>query len=191
MSVVADMALSDLDWSAGPWEHTCRTRLVRQVERLDCGVACLAMAASISYDEARATFITLGLSKAPRPFASNFKDLGRALKAQGMESSLKRWVDWDALDGVGILKVSGRAKRSWHWVVAERHAEYGLVVRDPASPLVSLEKAPDNVSYRSLSALTPYGSWIRVVRPSSAPTAGAGALDGVKMGSTQAASLVL
>jgi hypothetical protein len=180
-------ALDAPDWSVGPWEQSCRTRLVRQVEPLDCSVACLAMAAGISYDEARATFITLGLSKAPRPFASNFKDLGRALKVHGIESSLKRWVDWDALDGIGILKVSGRTRRSWHWVVAERHTEYGLVVRDPASPLVALRNAPDNVSYRSLSSLAPYGCWIRVVRPSSVRASGAGAVVGVKMGSPEAA----
>lgn len=159
-------SLSDPDWSTGPWETTCRTRLVRQRQRFDCGVACLAMAAGISYEAAIATFTMLGLGGVPRPFASNFAELQKALTVHGIEGRMLRWRGWDAFDGLGVLKVKPKdapEARNWHWVVAEAHEMHGFVLRDPASPLVAFRRDPPlGVSHQAFDYLVPMGNWIRV-----------------------------
>lgn len=157
-------SLSDPNWSAGAWEATCQTRLVRQQGATDCGVACVAMAAGIDYDRARATFAELGLARPPRPFASNFTDLVRAFRAVGVEGRMRRWRSWDDFRGVGVLKVRspGAVGRHWHWVVVESHEQYGHIVRDPGSPLVALRNPPMNVSHQDVSRFVPIGNWVQV-----------------------------
>ncbi|WP_049820953.1 hypothetical protein [Methylibium petroleiphilum] len=163
-------SLSDPDWSRGDWEATCLTRLVRQRSSHDCGVACLAMAAGTAYEDALQTFRALGLDGKPKPLSSNFTDLGRALRAHGMSCRLKRWAGWEAFTGLGVIKVGKRdgRQRDWHWVVAEAHPEFGLVVRDPGSPLVALRNPPLSVCYRDIDRIDPYGSWLSVARAAGA-----------------------
>lgn len=160
------------DWSCGPWEARCQTRLVRQRAGFDCGVACLAMVCQISYESARATFEDLGLGQGRRPLSSNFVQLQRALCRHGLLTARRRWRGWADIEGLGVLKVAsvredGSAEpRHWHWVVVEAHPDFGVVVRDPASPLVAFERPPMDIWYRELRHLQPRGAWI-AARPSS------------------------
>lgn len=173
---VALAALSDEDWSTGPWESECATRLVRQRASFDCGVACLAMAAGVVYEEAARTFTQLGLDKGvrrSRPYSSNFTQLRRALLASGVTSTMRRWQGWEALRGIGVVKVKPRSRLrhpDWHWVVVESHEQFGHVIRDPASPLASFGAAPQDTAYCEYTRMVPAGNWIHVHRP---PASGA------------------
>lgn len=161
---------NDADWSQGPWERTCKTRLTRQRQATDCGVACLSMVARVTYDKAHATLAGLGCDKGRRPMATNYRQLELALREHGVIVRRSRWCGWQSLHGIGVLKVQVGAQgaretplnRNWHWVVAERHPNFGIVLRDPACPLVALEKPPMNVMHQDLSRYQPYGSWLTV-----------------------------
>lgn len=157
--------LDDPDWSAGDWESDYRTRLVRQRERSDCGVACLAMVASIDYVEALATFERLGYgAKKPR-LSSNFAELTAALRHHGLTPRMTRWRGWESFSGLGILKTRAARRPNrgqWHWVVAEAHAACGYLVRDPACPLAALERPPLSVSHRELRDTVISGCWLQV-----------------------------
>ncbi len=162
---------NDADWSKGPWERTCKTRLIRQRQATDCGVACLSMVARVAYEEAHNTFAGLGCDKGRRPMATNFRQMELALREHGVMVRRSRWGGWKAFQGIGVLKVQvkpqadreAQLNRNWHWVVAERHPRFGIVLRDPACPLVALEKPPMNVMHQDLSRYQPYGGWITVV----------------------------
>jgi hypothetical protein len=148
------------------------TRLVRQRERTDCGVACLAMVAPISYEEAFATFCHLGLDKKrkARPFSSNFKDLTRAMQAHGLGCHQRRWSGWGAFSGLGVIKVRSRTKsRDWHWVVAESHPQYGFILRDPGFELAGILRPPDRVPTQDPARYEPYGNWLEIVRSGAMP----------------------
>jgi hypothetical protein len=168
----------DRDWSQGQWEAGVRTRLVRQRGPTDCGVACLAMAAGISYERALQVFRELGLdsdnSRHGKPLLSNFRNLETALRLHcSCPARRRRWAGWRELElslesgQLGILKVwpaaSGRARpKHSHWVVAEAHAVAGIIIRDPWSCLVGLRSPIFNVLHQSLDCYEPEGCWIQV-----------------------------
>lgn len=154
----------DGDWSAGMWEATCVTRLIRQRQTTDCGVACLAMTAGVSYERALDVFLRLGLDRKRKdaPLLSNFADLERAARSIGLRARRQRWVGWCRFSGVGVLKVKpyGAGGRRWHWVAAERHPQLGIVVRDPAFALAAIESAPEGVLHQALDHIRPHGCWL-------------------------------
>lgn len=161
------------DWSSGPWEQGCHTRLVRQRECYDCGVACMAMATGREYASARAVFECIGLDRKAHPFGSNFQELIKALRRQGHQAHMRRWQGWEKLEGIGILKIrtkamlaaehSGRNRRQWHWVVAERHSVFGYVLRDPALPLAAFGSPPLDTAHHGEQAHYVHGNWIQVI----------------------------
>jgi ABC-type bacteriocin/lantibiotic exporter with double-glycine peptidase domain len=159
-------SLDDPDWSAGAWESDYRTRLVRQRERTDCGVACLAMAAGIDYAAALATFVDLGYADKKPRLATNYTELTAALRLHGLAVRMTRWRGWTQFSGLGILKTRApnRPNRGrWHWVVAESHPSHGYLVRDPNSPLAALERPPLSVCCRDLErAAVISGCWLQV-----------------------------
>ncbi|MFL1449171.1 hypothetical protein ACI77O_12320 [Pseudomonas tritici] len=148
------------------WEASCRIQKVMQRDRYGCGVACAAMSAGQPYSVARKVFTDLGLAAKKRPFATNFAKLRLGLSALGVESELRRWSNWDALDGIGIVAVStslGPEYSNWHWVVAERHSEFGIVLHDPDYDLPSFSLAsPEGVLSQPFAEYHPRKSWIRI-----------------------------
>jgi hypothetical protein len=107
---------------------------VPQQGRSDCGVACLAMAASIEYSSALAIFDFLGLDakRSHHPYSSNFSELLSALLLAGVNARKMPWRGWDSLRGSAILKVNPIG-RSWHWVYASRHPTIGSYILDPST----------------------------------------------------------
>ncbi|MDX1296614.1 MAG: hypothetical protein R3260_00025 [Pseudomonas sp.] len=148
------------------WQSTCRIQKVRQRDRFGCGVACSAMIAGWPYDQMRNLFADAGIgARKKRPLATNFSDLQYTLRALGIESQLKRWSNWDSLDGVGIVAVNnagGTSSRNWHWVVVERHATFGIVIHDPDYEIPCFQSAPRGVRSIPLAEYEPRKSWIRV-----------------------------
>lgn len=138
---------------------------VRQQGMSDCGVACLAMALGISYEEGKAAFETMGLSVRrgrKAAYASNFKELMLALSSKGVAAHRKRFGGWGSIKGKAIIKTNVDAKRDWHWVVAYRDVEHGIVLLDPAIDLPCFENPPLNVFYISLDKYSPSGCYIEL-----------------------------
>lgn len=149
------------------WEASCRIqKKIMQRDRFGCGVACAAMVAATSYCDARSVFTEHGLGAKKRPFATNFAELRRCLALMGIKSELKRWASWDDINGLGIVAVSsslGPAHRNWHWVVAERHEVYGVVLHDPDFDLPCFSSViPDGVQSHPFNEYQARKSWIRV-----------------------------
>ncbi|EKY4114507.1 hypothetical protein ABCV69_004572 [Pseudomonas aeruginosa] len=149
------------------WEQSCRVQKVMQRDRLGCGVACAAMVSGKPYGLVRQLFVDNGIgARKKRPLATNFSELQYALSLLGIESELKRWSGWDAVEGLGIVAVSngqGAASRNWHWIVAERHANFGIVVHDPDFDLPSFSSAPPpGVHCHPFSEYQARKSWIRI-----------------------------
>ncbi|MBD8089046.1 hypothetical protein IFT48_03560 [Pseudomonas fluorescens] len=150
------------------WESTCRIQRVLQHDNSGCGVACLAMVANISYLAARGVFDAIGIPQIrPRnPYATNFKQLRQALTEFGVDSTLERWRGWQHFSGVGILAVNagpGSSPRNWHWVVAETHPTYEVVVHDPSPSHAIMKQAPENFLRENFEdRCQPRQSWIRI-----------------------------
>lgn len=151
------------------WESTCRIQRVLQRDSSDCGVACLAMVANISYLTARGVFDAIGIPniRPHLPYATNFKQLRQALTEFGIESSLERWRGWGHFSGIGILAVNagpGSSPRNWHWVVAEAHPVYEVVVHDPTPSLAIMKTAPEGFLREEFEErCQPRKSWIRIL----------------------------
>lgn len=151
------------------WEQSCRVQKVMQQDRLGCGVACAAMVSGKSYGAVRQLFVDHGIgARKKRPLAANFSELQYALALLGIEAELKRWSSWDAVEGLGIVAVNngqGSASRNWHWIVAERHTEFGIVVHDPDFDLPSFSSAaPPGVQCHPFSEYHARKSWLRIER---------------------------
>ena len=118
---------------------------IRQREVHDCGVACFAMAASLSYEQARAIFMELGFGvrrgRRP-PFSSQFRELIEALKHAGVQAKLKRGAGLEEFSYPAILKNCKRQGGNWHWVYAERDPKLGITLHDPLSELPCHEYPP-------------------------------------------------
>ncbi|RMN20402.1 hypothetical protein ALQ64_00208 [Pseudomonas cannabina] len=148
------------------WESSCRIKKVMQRDRFGCGIACAAMITAKSYSDVRSVFSERGLGARHRPFATNFSELRLCMEHMGINSELKRWSSWEAIDGLGIVAVCtshGLENRNWHWVVVERHEVFGVVLHDPDFDLPSFSSVtPDGVHSRPFSEYQARKSWIRV-----------------------------
>jgi ABC-type bacteriocin/lantibiotic exporter with double-glycine peptidase domain len=155
------------------WESTCRITKVTQEDPFGCGVACLAMVAKTDYASARLTFLSYGFGSEHRrngkaPFASNFAELILVLGEHGIDARMQRWKGWDQFDGIGIIKVKcgpGARKNDWHWVVAEKHAQFDVVIHDPDYFLPCFrEHSPEDVQCHPFDSYEPHGNWISLRR---------------------------
>jgi len=123
------------------------------------------MVAGRPYADVRRVFADCGLEKKKRPFATNFSELRHCLEQLGIRSERRRWSGWDEIDGLGIVAVSSSAGgRNWHWVVAERHEVFGVVLHDPDYDLPSFSaKEPEGVHCHPFTEYQPQKSWIKIL----------------------------
>lgn len=103
--------------SVGPVKgRSVPMRLIRQRNEKDCGVACVAMLAGVSYPNAKK--MIFGTETAGLVGAS---DVRSALEAfghvPGRSLTPLRGRDYRTLPGPAILKVNPRANGEWHWIV--------------------------------------------------------------------------
>lgn len=124
----------------------------------DCGVACLAMLAGVSYEKAEQAFVECGLDVKRRraPFASNFADLIEVAKKLELTLTMRRFKSWADINSAVIVKVSAKHKRNWHWVVANPGPN-GIEILDPGIDLPSFENPPLDVLIVQFSRYTPIG----------------------------------
>lgn len=156
--------LASLEVESPKPEYHLLPRLVLQEGPHDCGVACLAMAAGVEYQEAKQQFEALGLHAPQKPgalpYGSNFKDLKNAFAGLGITVRMRRFIDWKQVVGPSVIKVRSGHKRHWHWVFASRSEVLGLHVVDPAGVDGYMEKMPFGVSGVTLDYFKPYGNFL-------------------------------
>jgi hypothetical protein len=89
------------------------------------------------------------------------------LEHLGVRSELRRWSSWDAIDDIAIVAVGSSqdsSTRNWHWVVAERHGAFGIVLHDPDFHLPSFSgKIPKGVHSHPFAEYQARKSWIKIL----------------------------
>lgn len=102
----------------------------KNYEAGDCGVACAAMIAGCTYDEAYKKAVGLGLVRNDMYYTSH-TDLQRLLKTLGTDCHRRRFRSMREIAAPAIVKVNPRQNgKYWHWVVLTRRAGR-LVLLDP------------------------------------------------------------
>ena len=92
----------------------------RSILLADCGIACVAMLAGCSYDEARKA---LGFAKDEEEFYTRHHDLRDGLKKLGCTMKYKRFQSWRKIQGKAIVAVNHtRNGLYWHWVAFDGEA---------------------------------------------------------------------
>jgi len=109
---------------------------IAQRNRTDCGIACVAMLARVSYEDAKAAFRS---SEYGKPI--NAKACIRALRRLGVKILSDRFKplgpdNVETLKHNALLKANMRRK-NWHWVVFDASKK---VIIDPASFLIGQSK---------------------------------------------------
>lgn len=90
------------------------------IEQGDCGIACVAMLAGCSYDEAR---IALEFAEDDDEFYTWHDDLLKALKTLGCEVTFNKFLSWRKIEGRAIVAVNHTKDGNyWHWVVFDGEA---------------------------------------------------------------------
>ena len=135
---------------------------VKQRTSHDCGVACLAMAARVSYEEARRVFElhSIGL-KRNKPLSSNFKEWRTAATSVGLATKMQRYRSWDDIQGPCVLKVKPfgvGSKSDWHWVFASCTPDIGRYIYDPSTDLC------DIACFLETNIYVPFGMMIVCMR---------------------------
>jgi ABC-type bacteriocin/lantibiotic exporter with double-glycine peptidase domain len=115
------------------------TEPIVQQDRTGCGIACAAMLAGVSYAEAKAAAVRLGIAVEDSRLWSDTSPLRRLLETYGiaLSSTPKAFSTWDALPDRALLAIKWHLERGvphWHWVVFERQ-EARPCVLDPKRDL--------------------------------------------------------
>ena len=101
-----------------------KIRFVPQRHSTDCGVACVAMIAGVSYQEA---FDAFRFSPDQRQFYTTHTCLTKALGRLGISVLRKKFRSWQAIPGLAIVAVNHRCNRQlFHWVMFD-----GRQILDP------------------------------------------------------------
>ncbi len=107
-------------------------KLVKQLDPKGCGVACVAMVAGISYEEAKRVLFP-NHQRHKRSFASDTPDLRRALRSLGFQVADRciRISKTSQLNQTALLKVNRQPEGPFHWTVWD-HQNQSIL--DPANP---------------------------------------------------------
>lgn len=101
-----------------------RIQHVFQRRESDCGVACVAMIAGMSYEQA---FDAIGYEEDWKHFYTTHRALTNILRELGWNIIWKKFRSWDAIPGCAIVAVNHRCNRRYfHWVVFD-----GAMIFDP------------------------------------------------------------
>jgi ABC-type bacteriocin/lantibiotic exporter with double-glycine peptidase domain len=90
----------------------------------DCGVACVAMLASCTYEQAKEA---LGFSKTDVSFYTRHDDLLQAFSKLGCKVKKHRFNSWRKIKGKAVVAVNhSKDDYRWHWVAFD-----GSAILDP------------------------------------------------------------
>ena len=114
-----------------------RFPLVVQDDDTGCGIACVAMIAGVSYEDAKAAVFSKSFRK--KVFYTSGPDLRRGLERFGLTlrpaARARRFESWRRLESTSIVAVeqTPRNKAHWHWVVFVNDGTRRYVL-DPSWP---------------------------------------------------------
>lgn len=91
----------------------------RSIEHADCGVACVAMLAGCSYQQA---FEVFGFAENQSEFYTRHHHLISALEKLGCAVKRKRFRSWREISNRAIVAVNHRQDGYWHWVAFDGEA---------------------------------------------------------------------
>ena len=91
----------------------------KSIEHADCGVACVAMLAGCSYQQA---FKAFGFAENQGEFYTRHHHLISALEKLGCAVKRKRFSSWCGIHGQAIVSVNHSQDGCWHWVVFDGEA---------------------------------------------------------------------
>lgn len=126
------------------------------------------MVTGTAYEVARERFneYGLGVRRKCRPaYSTTSGEMAGAIARTGLLVQPRRWRGWTEIHGLAILKVRDDwrgMKGKWHWVVAFRHQEFGVVVFDPHETAPCFEKMPFDELCIDFNFYEPKGEWLQV-----------------------------
>jgi hypothetical protein len=85
----------------------------------DCGVACVAMLAGCSYQQA---FDAFNFAKDEKIFTTSSDNIVATLKRLGHFPSVSVFEKWRLIDGCAIVATSHKKNGDWHWVAFDGKA---------------------------------------------------------------------
>lgn len=91
----------------------------QSIEHADCGVACVAMLAGRSYQQA---FEVFGFAENQSEFYTRHHHLISALEKLGCAAKRKRFRSWRVIRGRAIVAVNHTQDGYWHWVAFDGEA---------------------------------------------------------------------
>lgn len=144
---------------------TALRQIILQQKQHDCGVACTAMLLGVEYHDAEALFITNGLNNKRKPFSSNVTELTKVLTSTGAKVKRQVFKSWASLVTPCIAKTLVDANGNWHWVVIDRHPEFGIYIADPSPqcPLPAYEYPTSGVDCIDINYYQPNGSCLSLI----------------------------
>lgn len=152
----------------GDWQAECGITKLIANQPYGCGIACLAMVAGLTLDEARERFVSLGLGirrGSRAAFSTASFEMRMAIANAGLVTATRRWKGWAEFTGLGVIKIKADwrgAPGQWYWAVAFRHPSLGIVLFDPHHPLPSFEHMPFDVECCTFTVYEGKGEWLQV-----------------------------
>lgn len=95
----------------------------------DCGLACVAMVAGVSYEEALGVFRGLDRPN-ENGFYTRYREIEEMLTRLGCVTRRRHFRSWKHFDQHAIVKVNLCKSGTWHWVVFDA-ARASPTVHDP------------------------------------------------------------
>lgn len=108
-----------------------KIKRIFQRRKNDCGVACVAMVARVSYEQA---FDALDFPEGTKKFYTSRNQIIEALGKFGILMQRKWFRSWEEIPGCAIVPVNHRCNRkNFHWVVYDGKAVLEPYAKRPES----------------------------------------------------------
>lgn len=122
----------------------------KSIELADSGIACVAMAAQCSYDQAKAVMAKV---EKHGQFHAEQKDITKALKALNIKYQVKAFTRLRNIEGIAIVATNKKLTGEFHWVVYDGTAKEPHVL-DP--------KPHKKAKVTDFRGLLPFGHYILI-----------------------------
>lgn len=102
----------------------------RDWEHGDCGLACVAMVASVPYEDALSAFRKIEYKESTRSFYTNHRHIEQMLSHLGKKTKRIHFRSWHEIEHHSVVKVNPKKSGNWHWVAFDA-GRSEPVVHDP------------------------------------------------------------
>lgn len=106
-------------------------RLIKQEDDTGCGIACVAMITSKSYNAVKSKLVYLeGWSASRNNYYTTAKQLNKLLNALSIKSKIVYSSSWTDIEGTAIVGVNRDSKGYFHWIITIKDSSRFLII-DP------------------------------------------------------------